>query len=206
MICKFSARYKHGQLLDFSIEWTWIGRLISWTKMYPTLALSGPNLTKVIAVAACPPEEAFPVITHLFELAGWHQEKSILKNSQNNAKNSRKNIWNESTIHFSTAKGGKDIWHPKHTEKSPGKTLRAEIGSDFCGSFGLQPQRYRHLQGLRCMEMNNINGYNKTKQQMESESSFIPSKMCCQSHNPFFSIRLGENLQFNFQSLRELRS
>ena len=32
IIFKPSARKKHRQNLDFSIEWTWIGRLISWKK------------------------------------------------------------------------------------------------------------------------------------------------------------------------------
>ena len=40
----------------------------------------------------CPPEEAFPMIMHLFGLARRHQKKSILKNAENNAQNSRKNI------------------------------------------------------------------------------------------------------------------
>ena len=38
-------------------------------KMYPTLALSGPNITKVIEIVACPPEEAFPMRMRLFGLA-----------------------------------------------------------------------------------------------------------------------------------------
>ena len=57
----------------------------------------------------------------------------------------------------------------QNVQKSPAK---AEIGSDFFALFGLQPQSYRHLQRLRCIEMNTINGYNKTKQQTESEFNF----------------------------------
>ena len=67
--------------------------------------------------------------------------------------------------------------------------------------FGLQPQRYRHLQ-----QSNNINGYNKTKQQTESEfkfhhiKSFVVSPMI---HSFQFHLEI---LQFKLQTLRELRS
>ena len=168
IILKSSARYKRGLVLDGP-------GLIDWSveKMYPILALSGRNITKVTEVAACPPEEAFPMRMHPFGLAVWHQEKSILKNAENNAKNSRKNSWNESTIHSSTVKGGKDIWHPKRTEVACKKSQGRSPIWLFC-SFGLQPQMYRHLQRLHCMEMNNINRYNKTKQQTESKFKFHP--------------------------------
>ena len=117
-----------------------------------------------------------------------------------------RNIWNESTIriHFSTAKGGKDIWHPKRTEVSCRNSQGRSPIWLFC-SFGLQPQRYRHLQGLGCMEMNNINGYNKTKQQTESEFNFHHVKNFVSPMIHSFQFDL-EILQINFQTLRELRS
>ena len=54
--------------------------------------------------------------------------------------------------------------------------------------------------------MNNINGRNKTKQQAQSEFNFHHVKKFVVSPKIHGSIRLGENLQFNFQTLRELRS
>ena len=88
IIRKSSARYKHGQLLDFSIEWTCIGRLISW-KNVSNLGFEWPKHHEGHR-GCCPPEEAFPVIMHLFGLAQRHAKKSILKHAENNAKNSRK--------------------------------------------------------------------------------------------------------------------
>ena len=139
--------------------------------MYPTLALISPNITKVIEAAAL--------------LKKRFQWECICSDLQVGTKKNRfsmmqkipgRNIWNETIIriHSSTVKGRKDIWHPKHTEVSWKKSQgRSRIW--IFGSFGLQPQRYQHLQGLRCIEMNNINGYNKTKQK-NKESTFITSK------------------------------
>ena len=149
------------------------------------------------------PEEAFPMIMHLLGLARRHQKKNYSQRCTNSRKKYLKRINNPNPC-------SKSKWREGHLASKTYRSLLQKLSgpkSDLTFLlFGLQPQRYRHLQGLRYMEMNNINGYNKTQQQMESESSFIPSIMCCQSRNPFFSIQPGENLQFNFQSLRELRS
>ena len=135
IIRKSLARYKHGQLLDFSIEWTWIGRLISW-KNVSNLGSEWPKPHEGHKDCYLP-EEAFPMRMHLVGLAGWHQEKSILKHAENNAKNCPKKylkrINNPNPFFYSKSREGSGI---QNVQKSPAKYLRAEVGSDF---FALLP-------------------------------------------------------------------
>ena len=138
---------------------------------------------------------------HLFGLASWRQEKSVLKNAKNNATiPGRISETNQQSILLQQMDGGTS--GIQNVQKSPAKILRTEVGYESFCSFASSLRGidiFNSLASLHGNEQHQWTEQYKTTSRIGIQLS--SRQKCCQSQYPSFKFDL-EILELNFTSER----